>query len=105
MHFLDIDEETAEDVYAFYEDILPQGKDHKSAHLMHNMPQEFGQAMKLSPPTSANHAIIPDPYEEYLRNLPSGHIPNRLTVAKESSAICSIYRYTSFTALPTTFSW
>src|SRR5713101_3142072 len=89
-HFLDADEDTAEDIYAFYEDIIPQGEDRKAAHLMCNMPQEFGHAMKLSPPTSANRTIIPDPYKEYLRNLPSDRIPNRLTVAKESSAIHSI---------------
>jgi hypothetical protein len=35
--------------------------------------------------------IIPDPYETYLKTLPIGAIPDRLVVAKESSALRSIF--------------
>ena len=35
--------------------------------------------------------IIPDPYETYLKSLPNGTIPETLVVAKESSALRSIY--------------
>jgi len=35
--------------------------------------------------------IVPDPYETYLRTLPAGAVPDRLVVAKESSALRSIH--------------
>src|SRR6202034_4146384 len=35
--------------------------------------------------------IIPDPYEMYLKSLPNGATPETLVVAKESSALRSIY--------------
>lgn len=43
---------------------------------------------KSPPPGSL---IIPDPYETYLKTLPVGAIPDRLVVAKESSALRSIF--------------
>ncbi len=43
---------------------------------------------KTPPPGSL---IIPDPYETYLKTLPIGAIPDRLIVAKESSALRSIF--------------
>jgi hypothetical protein len=43
---------------------------------------------KSPPPGSL---IIPDPYETYLKTLPIGAIPDRLVVAKESSALRSIF--------------
>jgi hypothetical protein len=43
---------------------------------------------KFPPPGSL---IIPDPYEMYLKTLPIGAIPDRLVVAKESSALRSIF--------------
>jgi hypothetical protein len=35
--------------------------------------------------------IIPDPYETYLKSLPRGAIPEQLVVAKESSALRSVF--------------
>jgi hypothetical protein len=35
--------------------------------------------------------IVPDPYELYLKSLPQGAVPDRLVVAKESSALRSIH--------------
>jgi hypothetical protein len=43
---------------------------------------------KVPPPGSL---IIPDPYETYLKSLPNGQTPDTLVVAKESSALRSIY--------------
>ena len=39
----------------------------------------------------AGSLIIPDPYDTYLRTIPAGAVPDRLVVAKESSALCSIH--------------
>jgi hypothetical protein len=39
----------------------------------------------------AGSLIVPDPYETYLRTLPAGAVPDRLIVAKESSALRSIH--------------
>jgi hypothetical protein len=44
---------------------------------------------KSVPPPDA--IIIPDPYEIYLNSLPRGAAPKPFLVAKESSALCSIY--------------
>ena len=41
------------------------------------------------PPPGA--LIVPDPYETYLKSLPSGTMPELLVVAKESSALHSIF--------------
>src|SRR5713101_1550737 len=90
VHFLEAKEDQVEDIYAFYKDILLQEEDCKSVHLMCNMLQEFRCAMKLSPPITTKCTIILDPYKEYLCNLPSNRIPDRLTVARESLAIHSI---------------
>jgi hypothetical protein len=35
--------------------------------------------------------IVPDPYETYLKSLPDGAVPERLIIAKESSALQSIF--------------
>ena len=35
--------------------------------------------------------VIPDPYEVYVKSLPQGAVPDRLVVAKESSALRSIH--------------
>jgi len=35
--------------------------------------------------------VVPDPYETYLRSLPEGAVPEQLVVAKESSALRSIF--------------
>jgi hypothetical protein len=35
--------------------------------------------------------IIPDPYETYLKSLPRGAVPKQLVIAKESSALRSIF--------------
>jgi hypothetical protein len=35
--------------------------------------------------------VIPDPYETYLKTLPAGVVPRQLIVAKESSALRSIF--------------
>jgi len=43
---------------------------------------------KTPPPGSL---IIPDPYETYLKSLPNGQTPDTLVVAKESSALQSIF--------------
>ena len=43
---------------------------------------------KTPPPGSL---IIPDPYETYLKSLPNGQTPDTLIVAKESSALRSIF--------------
>jgi hypothetical protein len=48
----------------------------------------FIHQSKTPPPGSL---IIPDPYETYLKTLPIGAIPDRLIVAKESSALRSIF--------------
>jgi hypothetical protein len=45
--------------------------------------------MASSPPPGS--LIIPDPYETYLKTLPPGVIPRQLIVAKESSALRSIF--------------
>jgi hypothetical protein len=49
--------------------------------------QNIGQPTE--PPPGA--LVIPDPYETYLKSLPSGAKPELLVVAKESSALRSIY--------------
>jgi hypothetical protein len=38
-----------------------------------------------------NSLVIPDPYETYLKTLPNGVVPRQLIVAKESSALRSIF--------------
>ena len=43
---------------------------------------------KTPPPGSI---VVPDPYEIYLKSLPQGAVPDRLVVAKESSALRSIH--------------
>jgi hypothetical protein len=43
----------------------------------------------FTPPPGA--IIVPDPYETYLKSLPRGTIPEQLIVAKESSALRSIF--------------
>ena len=46
------------------------------------------QQLAVPPPGAL---IVPDPYETYLKSLPSGAMPELLIVAKESSALCSIF--------------
>jgi hypothetical protein len=41
------------------------------------------------PPPGA--LIVPDPYETYLKLLPSGAMPELLVMAKESLVLCSIF--------------
>ena len=86
------DEDTAKDALLLCEEIHEVSTDCKYSQLVQNMPKEFMMAkarMKREVP-NRNKLIIPDPYETYLHNLPAGQSPNALTVAKESSALCSI---------------
>ena len=49
----------------------------------------FVSSASSTPP--AGSLVIPDPYETYLKTLPPGAVPDTLVVAKESSALRSIF--------------
>jgi hypothetical protein len=50
----------------------------------------INSVMTVSQPPPGS-LIIPDPYETYLKTLPAGVVPRQLIVAKESSALRSIF--------------
>ena len=50
----------------------------------------INSVMTVSQPPPGS-LIIPDLYETYLKTLPAGVVPRQLIVAKESSALCSIF--------------
>ena len=50
----------------------------------------INSVMTVSQPPPGS-LIIPDPYETYLKTLPASVVPRQLIVAKESSALCSIF--------------
>jgi hypothetical protein len=64
--------------------MYPESEDDEPTATFINMVQQ-----QFAPPPGS--LILPDPYETYLKSLPPGQTPDQLLVAKESSALRSIF--------------